>query len=154
MRRGIGVMMGEQLARQDRLFYEFCLDDRVPADYLLRRIDAVLDLSWFRAELAPYYSHTGCPSVDRELMIRMLLIGYWHSIRSEQRLCQEVALNLAYCWFCRLGLEDRVPDHSTFSVNRHGRYITFQMAEVAIPRTLFVEVLRLISGRRPAPLPP
>ena len=67
--------MGEQLGRQDRLFYEFCLDDRVPADYLLRRIDAVLDLSWLRAELAPYYSHTGCPSVDLELLIRMPGLG-------------------------------------------------------------------------------
>jgi transposase len=115
-------MMGEQLGRQDRLFYEFCLDDRVPADHLLRRIDAVLDLSWLRAELASHYSHTGCPSVDPELMIRMLLIGYCYSVRSERRLCQEVEMNLAYRWFCRLGLEDRVPDHSTFSVNRHGRF--------------------------------
>ncbi len=111
-------MMGEQLGRQDRLFYEFCLDDRVPADHLVRRLDAVLDLSWLRGELAPYYSHTGCPSVDPELMIRMMLLGYCHSIRSDRRLCQEIEMNLAYRWFCRLGLEDRVPDHSTFSVNR------------------------------------
>ncbi len=115
-------MMGEHLGRQDRLFYEFCLDDRVPDDHLLRRVDAVLDLNWLRAELAPYYSHTGCPSIDPELMIRMLLIGYCYSIRSERRLCQEVEMNLAYRWFCRLGLEDRVPDHSTFSVNRHGGF--------------------------------
>ena len=115
-------MMGEQLGRQDRLFYEFCLEDRIPADHVLRRIDAVLDLSWLRAELAPHYSHTGCPSVDPELMIRMLIVGYCFGIRSERRLCQEVDLNLAYRWFCRLGLEDRVPDHSTFSVNRHGRF--------------------------------
>ncbi len=115
-------MMGEQLGRQDRLFYEFCLEDRVPADHLLRRIDAVLDLSWLRAELAPYYSHTGSPSVDPELLIRMLVIGYCYSIRSERRLCREVEMNLAYRWFCRLGLEDEVPDHSTFSVNRHGRF--------------------------------
>ncbi len=65
-------MMGEQLGRQDRLFYAFCLEDRIPPDHLLRRIDAVLDLSWLRGALAPYYSHTGCPSVDPELMIRML----------------------------------------------------------------------------------
>ena len=115
-------MMGEQLGRQDRLFYEFCLEDRVPADHVLRRIDAVLDLSWLRSELAPYYSRTGCPSVDPELMIRMLIVGYCFGIRSERRLCQEVDLNLAYRWFCRLGLEDKVPDHSTFSVNRHGRF--------------------------------
>ena len=90
--------------------------------HLLRRIDAVLDLSWLRVDLAPFYSHTGCPSVDPELMVRMLLIGYCYSIRSERRRCREVELNLAYRWFCRLGLEDKVPYHSTFSVNRHGRF--------------------------------
>ena len=115
-------MMGQAVGQQDRLFYEFNLDERIPANHLLRRIDAVLDLSWLRAELSPFYSHTGCPSIDPELMIRMLLVGYCHSIRSERRLCQEVELNLAYRWFCRLGLEDKVPNHSTFSVNRHGRF--------------------------------
>ena len=115
-------MMGERTGQQDRLFYEFCLEDRVPADHLLRRIDAVLELDWLRAELAPFYSHTGCPSVDPELMIRMLLVGYCYSIRSERRLCQEIEMNLAYRWFCRLGIEDKVPDHSTLSVNRHGRF--------------------------------
>jgi transposase len=115
-------MLGEQVGLQERLFYEFDLEDRVPCDHLLRRIDAVLDLSWLRTELSPFYSHTGRPSVDPELMIRMLLVGYCYSIRSDRRLCQEVELNLAYRWFCRLGLEDAVPDHSTFSVNRHGRF--------------------------------
>jgi transposase len=130
-------MMGERLGRQDRLFYEFCLEDRVPADHLLRRIDGVLDLSWLRTELAPYYSHTGCPSVDPELMIRMLIVGYCYSIRSERRLCQEVEMNLAYRWFCRLGLEDKVPDHSTFSVNRHGRF-----RDSDILRQVFENVVR------------
>ena len=115
-------MMGPAVGGQDRLFYEFNLEERIPVGHLLRRIDAVFDLSWLRGELAPYYSHTGCPSVDPELMIRMLLVGYCYSIRSERRLCQEVELNLAYRWFCRLGLEDKVPNHSTFSVNRHGRF--------------------------------
>ncbi len=115
-------MMGPAVGQQDRLFYEFNLDARVPANHLLRRIDAVLDLNWLRGEIAPFYSHTGCPSIDPELMIRMLLVGYCYSIRSERRLCQEVEMNLAYRWFCRLGLEDRVPHHSTFSVNRHGRF--------------------------------
>ena len=114
--------MGPAVGQQDRFFYEFDLEDRVPANHLLRRIDAVLDLSWLRDEIAPLYSHTGCPSIDPELMIRMLLVGYCYSIRSERRLCQDVELNLAYRWFCRLGLEDRVPNHSTFSVNRHGRF--------------------------------
>jgi len=92
-------MMGERPGRQDRLFYEFCLEDRIPPDHLLRRIDSVLDLSGLRAERAGYYSHTGCRPVDPELMVRMLLVGYCYSIRSERRLCQEVGLNLAYRWF-------------------------------------------------------
>ena len=134
-------MMGEAVGRQDRLFYEFNLEDMVPRDHLLRRIDAVLDLSWLRSELAPYYSHTGCPSVDPELMIRMLLVGYCYSIRSERRLCQEVEMNLAYRWFCRLGLEDKVPDHSTFSVNRHGRF-----RDSDILRKVFEEVVCACMG--------
>jgi transposase len=129
-------MLGPPVGQQDRLFYEFCLADRVPADHLLRKIDAVLDLSWLRGELKPHYSDIGRPSVCPELMIRMLLVGYCYSIRSERRLCEEVELNLAYRWFCRLGLEDRVPDHSTFSVNRHGRF-----RESDILRTVFEEVV-------------
>ena len=130
-------MMGEHLGRQERLFYEFDLDEVVPRDHLLRRIDAVVDLTWLRRELSPYYSHTGCPSLDPELLIRMLLIGYCYSIRSERRLCQTVALDLACRWFCRLGLEDKVPDHSTFSANRHGRF-----RDSDILRKLFERVVR------------
>ena len=130
-------MLGEQAGQQDRLFYEFNLEDRVPNDHLLRRLDAVLDLNWLRTELSPFYSHTGRPSVDPELMIRMLLVGYCYSIRSERRLCQEVELNLGYRWFCRLGLEDAVPDHSTFSVNRHGRF-----RDSDILRSVFESVVR------------
>lgn len=115
-------MMGPAVCQQDRLFYEFDLDDRIPSNHLLRRIDAVLELSWLRGELKSHYSAIGRPSICPELMIRMLLVGYCYSIRSERRLCQEVDMNLAYRWFCRLGLEDPVPDHSTFSVNRHGRF--------------------------------
>ena len=105
------MMMGEPVGRQDRLFYEFDLEDMVPADHLLRRIDAALDLSWLRGEMESHYSHLGCPSVCPELMVRMLLVGYCYSIRSERRLCQEVKVNLAYRWFCGLGLEDKVPHH-------------------------------------------
>ena len=115
-------MMGEAVGRQERLFYAFDLEEIVPSDHLLRRIDAVLDLSWLRGEMKPHYSHLGCPSVCPELMVRMLLVGYCYSIRSERRLCQEVKVNLAYRWFCGLGLEDKVPHHSTFSVNRLGRF--------------------------------
>jgi transposase len=129
-------MMGEPVGRQDRLFYEFDLEDMVPGDHLLRRIDAALDVSWLRGEMQAHYSHLGCPSVCPELMVRMLLVGYCYSIRSERRLCQEVKVNLAYRWFCGLGLEDKVPHHSTFSVNRHGRF-----RESDILRKVFEEVV-------------
>ena len=115
-------MMGRRAGVQKQLFYSFNLDAHVPADHLLRGIDRCLDLRELRQHLAPFYSHTGRPSIDPELMVRMLLIGYSFGIRSERRLCEEVHLNLAYRWFCRLGLEDVVPDHSTFSKNRHGRF--------------------------------
>ena len=115
-------MMGERTVAQEALFYSFSLERHVPADHLLRSIDRFVDLSGIREELKPFYSETGRPSIDPELMIRMLIIGYCMGIRSERRLCDEVHLNLAYRWFCRLGLDGDVPDHSTFSKNRHGRF--------------------------------
>ena len=115
-------MMGERRTGQEALFYEFSLEDHVPAEHLLRSIDRFVDLDGIRCELAPFYSEMGRPSIDPELMIRMLIVGYCLGIRSERRLCEEVHLNLAYRWFCRLGLDGAVPDHSTFSKNRHGRF--------------------------------
>ncbi len=114
-------MMGTQ-AIPDQLFYDFCLEDHVPQDHLLRQIDRFLNLDDIRSELKPYYSHMGRPSIDPDLLIRMLIVGYCFAIRSERRLCDEVHLNLAYRWFCRLGLNGQVPDHSTFSLNRNGRF--------------------------------
>lgn len=114
-------MMGMQI-EPAQLFYEFRLDDHVPADHLLRGIDGFLNLDSVRSELKPFYSTIGRPSIDPELMMRMLIVGYCMGIRSERRLCEEVHLNLAYRWFCRLGLDGKVPDHSTFSRNRHGRF--------------------------------
>ena len=115
-------MIGEWTVMQEALFYEFNLERHVPADHLLRSIDRFVELSGIRAHLRPFYSEIGRPSIDPELMIRMLLIGYCFGIRSERRLCEEVHLNLAYRRFCQLGLEGDVPDHSTFSKNRHGRF--------------------------------
>jgi transposase len=114
--------MGRQDVSQAPLFYSFNLEDHVPANHLLRGIEQFLDLSELHAHLAPHFSSTGRPSIDPALLIRMLIVGYSLGIRSERRLCEEVHLNLAYRWFCRLGLEDAVPDHSTFSKNRHGRF--------------------------------
>jgi len=130
-------MMGRQAGAQAPLFYAFNLESHLPQDHLLRGIDGFLDLSELRQHLANYYSHTGRPSIAPELMIRMLVIGYCFGIRSERRLCEEVHLNLAYRWFCRLGPENPVPDHSTYPKIRHGRF-----REDDTFRHLFERVLR------------
>src|SRR5258707_4590390 len=130
-------MMGERRNGEDGLFYEFSLEGHVPERHLLRSIDRFVELDGLRRELAPFYSAIGRPSVDPELMIRMLIVGYCSGIRSERRLCDEVHLNLAYPWFCRLGLDGDVPDHSTFSKNRHGRFRASDLL-----RRLFETVLR------------
>jgi transposase len=116
------VMMGRREGGQGQFFYSFDLDRVVPPDHLVRQIDGILDLSWVHKELAPYYSHTGRPSIDPVLMIRMLLVGYVFAIRSERRLCSEVQVNLAYRWFCKLSIEDNIPDHSVFCRARHKRF--------------------------------
>jgi transposase len=113
-------MMGRLEPGQERLFYNFRLEDQIPPNHLMRKLDALLDFDAVRDQLETFYSEIGRPSVDPELMIRMLLIGYCYSIRSERKLCEEVRYN--YKWFCGLGLETTVPHHSTFSVNRHGRF--------------------------------
>src|ERR1700736_1518424 len=136
-------MMGPQQVDQAPLFYEFSLERHVPAAHLLRAIDRFVDLSDVRSYLAPFYSSTGRPSIDPELLVRMLLVGYCYGIRSERRLCEEVHLNLAYRWFCRLRLDGEVPDHSTFSKNRHGRF-----RDCDLLRKLFETVVRcrMIEG--------
>jgi len=115
-------MMGRRSQGQGQLFYEFRLAEVVPDDHLVRTIRALLDLSWIYAELAPYYSKIGRPSIDPVLMIQMLIIGYVFAIRSERQICREVQVNLAYRWFCDLGLEDAIPDHSAFSRARNDRF--------------------------------
>ncbi|WP_299844467.1 IS1182 family transposase [uncultured Jannaschia sp.] len=144
-------MMGPRQELQAALFYEFSLEAHVPQDHLLRAIDRFVGLGGIRQHLAEFYSHTGRPSIDPELLIRMLIVGYCFGIRSERRLCEEVHLNLAYRWFCRLDLADRVPDHSTFSKNRHGRFRDSELL-----RHLFETVVArciaegLVSGQRMA----
>lgn len=137
-------MMGRQTADQAQLFYSFNLEERIPASHLLRRIDIFVTqvLADIHGELSAFYSHTGRPSIDPELMVRMLIIGYCYGIRSERRLCEEVSLNLAYRWFCNLHLEDGVPDHSTFSKNRHGRF-----RESGLLRQVFEHVVGLCLSK-------
>jgi transposase len=136
-------MMGRQAGNQSQLFYLFNLEERIPAGHLLRRINPVVTqvLIGLREKLEPSYSDIGRPSIDPELMIRMLIVGYCYGIRSERRLCEEVEMHLAYRWFCRLALDDNVPDHSTFSVNRHGRF-----RESDIFRHVFEAVVRACMG--------
>ena len=114
--------MGQLEGGTAKLFYEFSLEDMVPQNHLLRKIDQFLNFDDLRAYLKPFYSHTGRPSIDPELMCRMLIVGYCFGIRSERQLCDEVHLNLAYRWFCQLGIEDVIPNHSTFSKARNGRF--------------------------------
>ena len=121
-------MMGRSSQDQGQLFYSFNLAAVVPDDHLVRAIAGVLDLSWVRAELAPHYSHIGRPSIDPVLMIRMLIVGYVFAIRSECALCREVQLNLAYRWFCGLGIEDTIPYYSIRQYN-HRRFRVSNFAQ-------------------------
>ena len=117
-------MMGRQDRDQGQLSYEFNVDDVIPKDHLLRRMNVFVSaaLADLHQQLRPFYSDIGRPSVDPELMIRMLIVGYCYGIRHERRLCEEVKLHLAYRWFCKLNLDDKVPHHSTFSINRLDRF--------------------------------
>src|SRR5262249_46715755 len=132
-------MMGRQTVDQSQLFYLFNLEEQIPADHLLRRLNPIVTrvLVDLREKLAPFYSDIGRPPIDPELMIRMLIVGYCYGIRFERKLCEEVKLHLGYRWFCRLELDDKIPDHSTFSVNRHGRF-----RDSAIWREVFGGVVR------------
>ena len=141
-------MMGRQRSDQASLFYEFRLQDRVPKDHLLRRIDVFVAavLGAVRGQLKSCYSEIGRPSIDPDLMIRMLIIGYCYGLRSERKLTQEVELHLAYRWFCRLDLDDKVPHHSTFSENRLHRF-----RESDVFRHIFEHVVAacMAAGLRP-----
>jgi transposase len=143
------MMLGPKQEAQGALFYEFSIDNHVPQDHLLRSIDRFVDLSSIRPHLAESYSHTGRPSIDPELLIRMLLVGYCLGFRSERRLCEKVHLNLAYRWFCRLDLTDPVPNHSTFSKNHHGRFrdsdLLRHLFETTVARCI---ADGLVSGQR------
>lgn len=144
-------MLGPKQEAQGVLFYELSIGEHVPQDHLLRSIDRFVDLTEMRAYLAEFYSHTDRPSVDPELLIRMLLVGYCFGIRSERRLCEEVHLNLAYRWFCRLDLSDRVPDNSTFSKNRHGRFRDRELLRHLFETTVARCIAEgLVSGQRMA----
>jgi hypothetical protein len=142
-------MMGRLKSDQGQLFYEFHLGDAVPEDHLVRKIDGALDLSWLRSELAAHYSLMGRPSIDPELMIRMLVVGYVFAIRSERLICREVQVNLAYRWFCKLGIEDATPGHSAFSRARTQRWHQYDRVELCQPTDQY-----RADNRMPAALAP
>ena len=117
----VGYRKEEMQGKHDsdtRIFYTLNMDELIPKDHLLRRIDKVMSFEWVREETKPLYSHTGRPSIDPVVLIKMLLIGYLYDVRSERRLVEEVSLNLAYRWYLGFDLEDRVPNHSIFSKAR------------------------------------
>ena len=119
-------MMGQH-TRSESLFYYFRLEDQVPENHLLRLIDTHIDFSFVREQLKDSYSDTGRPSIDPELLLRIVLIGYLYGISSERKLVEELRMHLAWRWFTGLGFDQEIPHHSTFSKNRHGR---FQRIEV------------------------
>jgi transposase len=129
-------MMGQQ-PRMESLFYYFRLEDQIPEDHLLRLLDRHVDLSFVREWLKSFYSLTGRPSIDPEVLLRLLLVGYLYGITSERRLLEEVKMHLAYRWFTRLGFDQEIPDHSTFSKNRHGRF-----RQSGVFREVFEEIVR------------
>src|SRR6476661_7130525 len=140
-------MMGEQ-QQTESLFYYFRLEDQIPDDHLLRLIDRHIDFSFVRERLRTFYSLTGRPSIDPEILLRLLVVGYLYGITSERRLMEEVRMHLAYRWFSRLSFDQEIPDHSTFSKNRHGRF-----RQSAVFRRVFEEIVQrcleagLVEGR-------
>jgi Transposase domain (DUF772) len=133
-------MMGHRQVEQAALFYEFSLERHIPADHLLRSIDRFFEFGDLRRDLAPFYSAMGRPSVDPELMIRMLIVGYCFGIRSERRLCEEVHLNLAYRWFCRLGRVYELGGPGVLDRSERGRSSKFRR-QAAFPS-------HILPGRR------
>src|ERR1700680_646239 len=129
-------MMGQQ-PRTESLFYYFRLEEQIPADHLLRLIDCYVDFSFVREQLKGFYSAMGRPSIDPEVLLRLLVVGYLYGITSERRLLEEVRMHLAYRWFTRLSFDQEIPDHSTFSKNRHGRF-----RESGVFREVFEEIVR------------
>lgn len=129
-------MMGQQ-TRNESLFYYFRLEEQIPEDHLLRQIDRYIDLSFVRERLKSYYSATGRPSIDPEVLLRLLLVGYLYGITSERRLLEEVRMHLAYRWFTGLDFGQEIPDHSTFSKNRHGRF-----RQCGVFREVFEQIVR------------
>src|SRR6201987_4936621 len=133
---GLLIMMGQH-ARSEALFYYFKLEEYIPENHLLRLIDKHISLAFVRERLKDSYSETGRPSIDPELLLRILLIGYLYGITSERKLVEELRMHLAWRWFTGLGFDQEIPHHSTFSKNRHGRFQASKLFE-----QLFEQIVR------------
>src|SRR5438128_4903277 len=131
---GLLIMMGQH-ARAEALFYYFRLEDQVPEDHLLRLIEKHISFAFVRETLKASYSETGRPSIDPELLLRILLIGYLYGITSERKLVEELRMHLAWRWFTGLGFDQEIPHHSTFSKNRHGRFQESKLFEELFERS-------------------
>jgi transposase len=142
---GLLIMMGQH-ARSEALFYYFTLEEYIPQNHLLRLIDKHIDFSFVREQLRDSYSDTGRPSVDPELLLRILLIGYLYGITSERKLVEDLGMHLAWRWFTGLGFHQEIPHHSTFSKNRHGRFqeskLFQQLFEQIVQQCLEVGLVR------------
>jgi Transposase domain (DUF772) len=147
--------MGRQDRDQGRLFYEFNLDDVIPRDHLLRRMNVFVSaaLDDLHQQLRAYYSDIGRPSVDPELMIRMLIVGYCYGIRHERRLCEEVKLHLGFRWFCKLDLIDKVPHHSPPArpTTRTGTRVSPQGGAAATSQPLREQSCAATNAKQPEP---
>src|SRR5260370_15278417 len=133
---GLLIMMGQH-DRSEALFYYFRLEDQVPENHLLRLIEKQISFEFVSERLRASYSETGRPSIDPELLPRIVLIGYLYGITSERKLVEELRMHLAWRWFTGLGFDQEIPHHSTFSKNRHGRFLESKLFE-----QLFEEIVR------------
>src|ERR1700751_855651 len=144
---GLLIMRGQH-DRSEALFYYFRLEDQVPETHLLRLIDQHISFEFVRRQLKDRYSETGRPSIDPELLLRILLIGYLYGVTSERKLVEELRMHLAWRWFTGLSFDQEIPHHSTFSKNRHGR-----VQESKLFEQLFEQIVRpgmeggLVQGR-------
>jgi transposase len=130
---GLTRMMGQH-TRSESLFYYFRLEDQVPENHLLPLIDRHIAFGFVREQLRDRYCDTGGPSIDPELLLRIVLIGYLYGISSERRLVEELRIHLAWRWFTGLGFNQEIPHHSTFSKNRHGRFQESKLFEQMFQR--------------------
>src|SRR3979411_2568218 len=137
---GLLIMMGQH-ALSEAVFYFFRLEDQVPEHHLLRLIDKHISFEFVRQQLKDSYSETGRPSIDPELLLRILLLGVPYGITSERKLVEELRMHLAWRWFTGLGFDQEIPHHSTFSKNRHGRFADSKLFE-----QLFEEIVARCMG--------